>query len=112
MVAESVQRLAPLQVSPEGVLALGYSPSDDTFAMAVERARADVIAVLQDTLPGITTFSMRASTSAAATGPAAVHSTTKRLTAHDVQQQRTEQIAAKDPLLEAAVRVLDLELLD
>lgn len=112
MVAESVQRLAPLQVSPEGVLALGYSPSDDTFAMAVERARADVIAVLQDTLPGITTFNLRASTSAAATGPAAVHSTTKRLTAHDVQQQRTEQIAAKDPLLEAAVRVLDLELLD
>lgn len=112
MVAESVQRLAPLQVSPEGVLALGYSPSDDTFAMAVERARADVIAVLQDTLPGITTFNLRASTSAAATGPAAVHPTTKRLTAHDVQQQRTEQIAAKDPLLEAAVRVLDLELLD
>jgi len=37
---------------------------------------------------------------------------TKRLTAHDVQQQRTEQMASKDPLLEAAVKALDLELLD
>jgi hypothetical protein len=35
-----------------------------------------------------------------------------RLTAHDVQQQRTEQLSANDPLLEAAVRALDLELLD
>jgi len=29
-----------------------------------------------------------------------------------VQQQRTEQLSSKDPLLEAAVRALDLELLD
>jgi len=29
-----------------------------------------------------------------------------------VQQQRMEQLQASDPLLDAAVRVLDLELLD
>jgi len=112
MVAEAVQRLVPLQVSPEGALTLGYSPSDDTFAMAVDRARANVIAALQDTLPGVTTYVLQASAGASAASPAASRPTSKRLTAHDVQQQRTEQIAAKDPLLEAAVRVLDLELLD
>jgi DNA polymerase-3 subunit gamma/tau len=112
MVAEAVQRLVPMQVSPEGALTLGYAPADDTFAMAVDRARADMIAVLQDTLPGLTTFTLHVNAGAAPASSAAARPTSKRLTAHDVQQQRTEQIAAKDPLLEAAVRVLDLELLD
>ena len=112
MVAEAVQRLVPMQVSPEGALTLGYAPADDTFAMAVDRARADMIAVLQDTLPGLTTFTLHVNAGTAPANSAAAHPTSKRLTAHDVQQQRTEQIAAKDPLLEAAVRVLDLELLD
>jgi DNA polymerase-3 subunit gamma/tau len=112
MVAEAVQRLTPMQVSPDGALTLGYSLSDDTFAMAVDRARANVIAALQDTLPGLTTYTLHASAGATTSAPAAAPPTSKRLTAHDVQQQRTEQIAAKDPLLEAAVRVLDLELLD
>lgn len=112
MVAEAVQRLVPLQVTPEGALTLGYAPADDTFAMAVDRARADMIAVLQDTLPGLTTFTLHVNAGTAPANSAAARPTSKRLTAHDVQQQRTEQIAAKDPLLEAAVRVLDLELLD
>lgn len=112
MVAEAVQRLVPMQVSPEGALTLGYAPADDTFAMAVDRARADMIAVLQDTLPGLTTFTLHVNAGTAPANSAAARPTSKRLTAHDVQQQRTEQIAAKDPLLEAAVRVLDLELLD
>jgi DNA polymerase-3 subunit gamma/tau len=112
MVAEAVQRLVPMQVTPEGALTLGYAPADDTFAMAVDRARADMIAVLQDTLPGLTTFTLHVNAGTAPANSAAARPTSKRLTAHDVQQQRTEQIAAKDPLLEAAVRVLDLELLD
>jgi DNA polymerase-3 subunit gamma/tau len=112
MVAESVQRLVPLRVTPEGAVILGYAPNDDTFAQAVERARAAVTSALQDTLPGLTTFTLHAVAGAGASSPTAARSTSKRLTAHDVQQQRTEQIAARDPLLEAAVRVLDLELLD
>lgn len=112
MVAEAVQRLVPLQVSPEGALTLGYAPADDTFAMAVDRARADMLAVLQDTLPGLTTFTLHVNAGTAPANSETARPTSKRLTAHDVQQQRTEQIAARDPLLEAAVRVLDLELLD
>lgn len=111
MVAEALQRLTPVAVSPEGALTLAHAPADDTFAMAVDRARADVLAVLQATVPGITTYALHMSVSAPA-APVAARQPGKRLTAHDVQQQRTEQIAAKDPLLEAAVRVLDLELLD
>ncbi|MEN9818758.1 MAG: hypothetical protein RLZ32_2638, partial [Gemmatimonadota bacterium] len=35
----------------------------------------------------------------------------RRLTTQDVQQQRRDQLARKDPLLDAAISALDLELL-
>jgi DNA polymerase-3 subunit gamma/tau len=111
MLAQAVQRLVPLSVAPTGALTLGYDATDDTFAQAVEGARADVLAAIQASIDGITVFSARVNGAAsAATSSARV--TTKRLTAHDVQQQRTAQLAARDPLLDAAVKSLDLELLD
>ena len=112
MVAEAVSRLVPMTVSSDGVLTLGYPLGDDTFATPVERARADVLTAVRSSFPGLTGFTLHAGGGASAAPQQASRSTSKRLTAHDVQQQRTEQIAAKDPLLEAAVRVLDLELLD
>lgn len=110
MVAEALQRLTPVAVSADGALTLAHAPADDTFAMAVDRARADVLAALQATVPGLTTYALHVSVTAPA--PVATRPPGKRLTAHDVQLQRTEQIAAKDPLLDAAVKALDLELLD
>jgi DNA polymerase-3 subunit gamma/tau len=111
MLAQAVQRLVPLAVAPTGALTLGYEPTDDTFASAVDGARADVLAAIQANIDGITVFSARVNRAASAASPA-IRGSTRRLTAHDVQQQRTSQLAAKDPLLDAAVKSLDLELLD
>jgi DNA polymerase-3 subunit gamma/tau len=111
MLAQAVQRLVPLAVAPTGALTLGYEPTDDTFASAVDGARADVLAAIQANIDGITVFSARVIGVASAASPA-TRGSTRRLTAHDVQQQRTSQLAAKDPLLDAAVKSLDLELLD
>ena len=110
MVAEAVQRLKPLGVNATGALTIGYDASDDTWATMTENARPDVIAALQQVVPGLTTFNL--TTHGAPTAAPATQRPTKRLTANDVQQQRTEQLAAKDPLLEAAVKALELELLD
>jgi DNA polymerase III subunit gamma/tau len=112
MLAQAVQRLAPMQITPDGALVLGHDAAEDTFSKAVEGARADVLSALQTCFGGIRSFSVQPSGAAAALVPQASRGLTKRLTAHDVQQQRTEQLAAKDPLLEAAVKALDLELLD
>lgn len=111
MLAQAVQRLVPLAVAPTGALTLGYEPTDDTFASAVDGARADVLAAIQANIDGITVFSARVN-GAASAAASATRGSTKRLTAHDVQQQRTSQLAARDPLLDAAVKSLDLELLD
>lgn len=108
MLAQAVQRMVPKEVLPNGMLVLGYVNNDDTFAKAVEGARTDVVAAVQGVIEGVTGFTLRQQRSATeqATKP------TKRLTAEVVQQQRLEEFAASDPLLGAAVRALDLELLD
>jgi DNA polymerase-3 subunit gamma/tau len=108
MVAQAVQRLVPLEVLPTGMLVLGYAAIDDTFAKAAESARGDVLAAIQAGVEGVTGFTLRLDRPPAA-GTA---KTTKRLTAAVVQQQRLDELVAQNPLLNAAVKALDLELLD
>ncbi len=108
MVAESLQRITPLEVTTHGAVLLGYAATDDTFARAVDSSRADVLAAIQACLEGVTAFSLRAQTAPA---EHVVRNNT-RLTQADAQQQRLDQLSARDPVLEAAVRVLDLELLN
>ena len=113
MLAQAVTRLVPVSVSAHGSVALSYDPADDTFARAADGARPDILAALQLCFDGVTGVTVVSSVNANAQAQSgAPRDTTKRLTAHDVQQQRTEQLSSKDPLLEAAVRALDLELLD
>jgi DNA polymerase-3 subunit gamma/tau len=113
MLAQAVARLVPVSVSVHGSVALTYDPADDTFARAADGARPDILTALQACFDGVTGVSVVSAVNANTQAPArAPRDTTKRLTAHDVQQQRTEQLSANDPLLEAAVRALDLELLD
>ena len=107
MVAESLQRLVPIEITTQGAVLLGYSTRDDTFVRAVESARTDVLAAIQACVEGITTFTLRAQTS-----PAESVGRNKRLTQAEVHHQRLQQMSARDPVLAAAVRVLDLELLD
>ena len=115
MLAQAVARLVPASVSAHGSVALSYDPADDTFARAADGARPDILSALQSCFDGVTGVTVVSSVKATASASAraeAPRDTTKRLTAHDVQQQRTEQLSSTDPLLEAAVRALDLELLD
>ncbi len=109
MLAQAVQRMQPMEVLPNGSLVLGYVTNDDTFAKAVDGARSDVVLALQGAVEGVTGFTLRLQRPASSEPPPRP---TKRLTADVVQQQRLEQFAASDPLLDAAVRALDLELLD
>ena len=108
MLAQAVQRMSPAEVSSAGSIVLGYAPEDDTFARAVEKGRSDVLAALQGCFDGVTTFVVRA------TGATEVTKSkqSKRITTQDVQKERLAQLSARDPLLDAAVRALDLEILD
>lgn len=103
----AVGHLEPQEISDTGILILGYDRSNDTWAAAVEARRAHVLLALQSAFEGIRDFKLRV-----IGDPTPANRPSKRLTAEDVQQQRTDQLTAGYPLLDAAVRSLDLELLD
>lgn len=109
MLAQAVERLVPLAVAPNGAITLGYDPLDDTFAQAVEKSRGDVLTAVKAVFEGLTAIRLTPHTPTA-TAPS--RDTTTRMTADDVQRQRTEQMASRHALLGAAVKALDLELLD
>lgn len=113
MVAQGLAQLRPVAISAEGSVTIGYAAADDTWAHAAEQARADVLAALQATFEGVRTFTLKRD-GTPSSASAAPHSAapTKRLTAEDVQKQRTTHAASKNPLLEAAVKALDLEIID
>ncbi len=110
-VAHAVQWLRPLTVTENGELILGYAPTDDTWARAAESARGDVLAAVQGCFDGITGFTLRAQHPTAIVTPSDAKPS-RRITANDVIKERTDALTAKNPLLDAAVRVLDLELRD
>jgi hypothetical protein len=109
MLAEALQRLVPHAVTPEGAIRLGYDPANEPFATAVESGRGDVLTACRTVLPGVTAFTVERR--AGAVEPGETAAAPRRLTTQDVQQQRRDQLARKDPLLDAAISALDLELL-
>ena len=102
-----VGHLEPQELLANGNLILGYERNNDTWASAAESRRADILLALQAAFEGIRAFSLRANGD-----PTPANRATKRLTAQDVQQQRTDQLTSRSALLKAAVKSLDLELLD
>jgi DNA polymerase-3 subunit gamma/tau len=109
MLAEALQRLVPLAVTPDGAVRVGYDPANEPFATAAESGRADVLAACRSLLPGVTAFTVERR--AGAGRPDESADALRRLTTEDVQQQRRDRLARKDPLLDAAISALDLELL-
>ncbi len=107
LVAQAVLNAQPLDVTGDGVVVVGCVPGDDITARALESARADVLAALQACLEGVAGVTLRVIGAPAA--PAA-DGAARRLTPEEVRRQRLEQLTARDPVLEAAVRSLDLEL--
>jgi hypothetical protein len=95
----------------------GYNPASSlspqvSRGLALSGAAMDSVSMptMGELRFGVTNFTLTTHTIAPAA--TAAPPATKRLTAHDVQQQRTAQMAAKHPVLEAAVNALELELLD
>ncbi len=108
MLAQAVGRVRPLRLASNGHLVLGYDALDDTFAEAVNAGRADVLAAVQTLFGGIAGISLEKQ-AGASDGEAM---TTKRLTAKEAKRERAARLASENPLLDAAVRALDLELQD
>ncbi len=109
MVAQALNRMLPAAVTSDGSVVLEYAREDDHFAQAVHKARRDVLQVLQSCFGAVHAFTLREVGTDAEPGQA---TKTKRLEADDIRKERLAQLTSRDPLLDAAVRALDLKMLD
>lgn len=108
MLAESVRRVRPTALDASGLLTLTHDPGDDTFSKAVDAGRDALVAVIGSTIGPVRAIRLESD------GPSLDGSTPvrKRLTTEDAKAETLDRLAARDPLLAAAVKALDLELLD
>jgi DNA polymerase-3 subunit gamma/tau len=110
MLAEAVRRVRPVSVDAGGLLTLAHDPGDDTFSTAVEQGRDAVLAAIAATVGPVR--GVRLESEGRQVAAPAVARSEKRITAQDVKTETIGRLAQRDPLLAAAVEVLDLELLD
>jgi DNA polymerase-3 subunit gamma/tau len=108
MLAESVRRVRPTALDATGLLTLTHDPGDDTFSTAVEHGRDVVLEAIASVVGPVRALRLESE----GPGPDAAPVAGRRLTAADVKSETIDRLAQKDPLLGAAVRALDLELLD
>ena len=108
MLAESVRRVRPTALDGSGMLTLHHDPGDDTFSTSVDNGRDRLLEVIAELVGPVR--ALRLQSDGATAGPSVTVG--KRITAHDVKSETLDRLAQRDPLLAAAVKALDLELLD
>lgn len=108
MLAESLRRVRPTAIDASGLLTLTHDPGDDTFSTAVENGSDDVVAAITNCIGPVRAIRLESEgVHDPVTRPAG-----KRLTAQDVKAETLDRLAQRDPVLAAAVKALDLELMD
>jgi hypothetical protein len=106
IVATALQALLPVSVTSAGVVTVQLEEPNDTFAQALEAARDDVLAAVRTLYAGATRVTLlRPEGSAPPAAP-------QRLTAESVKVERVATLRKRDPVLDAAVDALDLDLLE
>ena len=104
LLAPFLERTIPSAISAAGVLTI--RADDEAAADALEMAKGDMLAVVKTIFPAVERVII-----ARPDGPS-VSGTHKRVTEEEIRQQRITSLRRRDPVLGAAIDVLDLELLD
>jgi hypothetical protein len=105
MLASLLGHVEPTGVSGAGVLTL--SAEDDATVQGISSGRDDVLAGIAGVFPAIRRVNVRR-----ADGGREVQGSARRLTMEESRLERATMLRKKDPVLDAAVEALDLDLLD
>ena len=104
VLAPFLEQAVPSAISSSGVLTV--RADDDAAADALEMAKGDMLWVVKGMFPAIDRVVI-----ARPTGPT-VSGSHRRVTEEEIREQRIVSLRKRDPVLGAAIDVLDLELLD
>jgi DNA polymerase-3 subunit gamma/tau len=99
-----LEQAVPSAISNAG--ALTVRADDDAAADALEMAKTDMLAVVKGMFPAIARVVIARPAAPTVTG------SHRRVTEEEIREQRIASLRKRDPVLGAAIDVLDLELLD
>ena len=100
--ATALERASPAAVNARGDVTLALDESNPIYEQAIEAVKGDVVAALRASFPGVQRLVVRAPEGATTPPP--------RLTDEMVRSERIAALRKKDPVLDAAIDALDLDL--
>ena len=100
--ATALEHASPAAVNARGEVTLALDESNPIYEQAIEAVKADVLEALRASFPGVQRLVVR-TPEGAVTPPA-------RLTDEMVRSERIAALRRKDPVLDAAIDALDLDL--
>jgi DNA polymerase-3 subunit gamma/tau len=102
--ATALEHASPAAVNARGDVTLALDESNPIYEQAIDAVKADVVAALRASFPGVQRLVVRVPEGAATPPP--------RLTDEMVRSERIAALRKKDPVLDAAIDALDLDLAD
>jgi DNA polymerase-3 subunit gamma/tau len=108
MLVSALEHALPVAVSAQGTITVQLEQPNEIFEKTIESSVADVLTVVSAMFDGASKLMIRR-VEQTSVAPAEAP---KRLTEDQVRREREQLLRKKDPTLDAAIEVLDLELLD
>jgi DNA polymerase-3 subunit gamma/tau len=102
--ATALGHASPETVNARGEVAIALEESNPIYEQALDAVKGDLLRMVRDYFPGVTRVSVRAAVGGGAPPV--------RLTDEMVRSERLAALRRKDPVLDAAVDALDLDLVD
>jgi DNA polymerase III subunit gamma/tau len=103
----SIEHATPVEVSPSGEITFDLAPDLGHMEAPIINGAKELLAAIDTLLEGATRIKVRVPASLPVREGA-----TRRLSAEAVKAERLSSLRRRDPSLDAAVRELDLELMD
>src|SRR5436190_7620447 len=102
--ASALEHAAPAAVNVRGDVTLALDEANPIYEQAIDAVKADVVAALRAWFPGVQRLVVRV--------PEGATTPPTRLTDEMVRSERIAVLRRKDPVLDAAIDALDLDLAD
>jgi hypothetical protein len=105
MLASAISHAGPASVAANGLVVLELDEPNDIFAHAIHSARAELATMLREWFPALERVELRRDDQTPAAPP-------KRLTDEMIRADRIASLRKRDPVLNAAIDALDLDVID
>jgi hypothetical protein len=105
MLASALAHASPVSVAANGLLVLELDEQNDISAHAIHSARGEVLNALREWFPSLDRVELRRDEQVPAAAP-------QRLTHEMIRADRIASLRKRDPVLNAAIDALDLDVTD